>query len=116
MFKHGGNNIGEKYISRLRDVLRGTKRRAFLGGFGGMHPRENFFKWCNLVRFGVYLGQILSLKNFKNYYFLYKIFINYHFFYINFKNDYFQVKIHVNYSCMYMLGGSGAHASSLRKF
>ena len=80
MFKHGGDNIGEKYTSRLRDVLRGAKRRAFLGGFGGMLPRENFFKWCNLVRFGVYLDQILSLKNFKNYYFLYKNFINYHFF------------------------------------
>ena len=25
-------------------------------------PRENFLKWCNLVRFGVYFDQILSLK------------------------------------------------------
>ena len=49
MLKHGGDNIGEKYTSRLRDVLRGAKRRAFLGGFGGMLPREIFFKWCNLV-------------------------------------------------------------------
>ena len=46
-------------------------RRALLGEFGGMLPRENFFKWCNLVRFGVYLDQILSLQNFKSYYFLY---------------------------------------------
>ena len=53
MFKLGGDNIGEKYTSRLRDV----------GGFGGMPP-EDFFKWCNLVRFGVYLDQILSLKNY----------------------------------------------------
>ena len=68
MFKHGGDNIGEKYTSRLWDVL----RRALLGGFGGMLHRENFFKWCNLVRFGVYLDQILSLQNFKSYYFLYK--------------------------------------------
>ena len=62
MFKHGGgDNIVEKYTSRLlRDVLRGAKRRAFLGEFGGMPPREIFFKWCNLVRFGVYLDQILS--------------------------------------------------------
>ena len=58
--------------------------------------KKPFFKWCNLVRFGVYLDQILSLKNFKN--------------------DYFQVKIHINYSCTYMLGGSWAYASSLRKF
>ena len=70
MFEHGGwDNIGEKYTSRLQDVLRGAKRRALLGGFEGMPPRENCFKWCNLVRFGVYLDQILSLKNFKNYYF-----------------------------------------------
>ena len=41
---------------------------------------------CNLVRFGVYLDQILSLKIFLIYYFLCKIFINYHFFYKNFKN------------------------------
>ena len=41
MFKHGGDNIWVKYTSRL------------LGGFGGMPHRENFFKWCNLVRFGV---------------------------------------------------------------
>ena len=25
-----------------------------LGGFGGMLPRENFKKWCNLVRFREY--------------------------------------------------------------
>ena len=47
-------------------------RRALLGGFGGMLHRKFFFKWCNLVRFGVYLDQILSLQNFKSYYFLYK--------------------------------------------
>ena len=94
MFKHGGDNIGEKYTSRLRDVLRCAKRRAFLGGFDGMPPPpgEFFFKWCNLVRFGVYLDQILSLKNLENYYFLYKNFINYHFFYKKFKNYYFLYK------------------------
>ena len=39
MFKHGGgDNIREKYTSRLR-----IKRRALLGGFEGMPPpRENF--------------------------------------------------------------------------
>ena len=46
-----------------------------------MPPRENFLKWCNLVRFGVYFDQILSLKNFKNYHFLYKKFKNYNFLY-----------------------------------
>ena len=55
MFKHGGYDIGVKYTSRLRDVSRGPKRRALLGGFGGMPPRDNVFKGCNLVRFGVYL-------------------------------------------------------------
>ena len=56
-------------------------RSALLGGFGGMLPRENFLKWCNLVRFGVYFDHILSLKNFKNYHFLYKKFKNCNFLY-----------------------------------
>ena len=63
-------------ISRS-DMLRMAKPCALLGGFGGMPPpRENFLKWCNLVRFGVYLDQILSLKNFKNFHFLDKKFKN----------------------------------------
>ena len=48
----------------------------FARGFGGMPPRENFFKWCNLVRFGVYFDQILSLKNFNNSHLLYNFFLN----------------------------------------
>ena len=79
MFKHGGDNIVEKYTFRLRDVLRGAKRAVFLGGFGGMPPEKknlNGASWCLLVY--IWIG--LSLKNFKNYYFLYKFFINYHFF------------------------------------
>ena len=63
MFKHGGYDIGVKYTSRLRDVSHGANRRALLGGFGGMPPEKNFFKGRNLVRFGVYLDQILCLKN-----------------------------------------------------
>ena len=51
------------------DMLRMAKPCALLGGFGGVHPREIFLKWCNLVRFGVYFDHILSLKNFKNYHF-----------------------------------------------
>ena len=47
-------------------------REALLGGFGGMLPRENFLKRCNLVRFRVYFDQILYLFFFKNYHFLYK--------------------------------------------
>ena len=58
-----------------------AKPCALLGGFGGMYPREKFLKWCNLVRFGVYFDQILSLKNFKNYHFLYKKFENCNFLY-----------------------------------
>ena len=86
MFKYGGDNIGEKYTSRLRDVLRVAKRRAFVGGFGACSPEKKKFKLCNLVRFGVYLDQILSLENFKNYYFL-DIFFN-----KNLKNYYFLYK------------------------
>ena len=52
--------------------------RKLLGGFGGMPPRENFLKWCNLVRFGVYFDKILYLKN---YHFLYKNFENCNFSY-----------------------------------
>ena len=58
------------------DMLRMAKPCALLGGFGGMPPQENFFKWWNLVRYGVYFDQILSLKNFNNYHFLYKNFKN----------------------------------------
>ena len=54
------------------DMLRMAKPCALLGGFGGMLPRENFFKRCNLVRFRVYFDQILSLFFFKNYHFLNK--------------------------------------------
>ena len=44
----------------------GNLHVALLGGFGGMLPRENFLKWCNLVRFRVYFDQILSLFFSKN--------------------------------------------------
>ena len=49
-----------------------SKPCALLGGFGGMLPRENFLKRCNLVRFRVYFDQILSLFFSKNAIFLYK--------------------------------------------
>ena len=48
------------------DMLRMAKPCALLGGFGGMLPRENFLKRCNLVRFRVYFDQILSLFFSKN--------------------------------------------------
>ena len=48
------------------DMLRMAKPCALLGGFGGMPPRENFLKRCNLVRFRVYFDQILSLFFSKN--------------------------------------------------
>ena len=54
------------------DMLRMAKPCALLGGFGGMLPRENFLKRCNLVRFRVYFDQILSLFFSKKYHFLYK--------------------------------------------
>ena len=31
------------------DMLRMATSCALLGGFGGMHPREIFLKWCALV-------------------------------------------------------------------
>ena len=40
-----------------------AKRLAFLGGgSGACPPREFFFKLCNLVHFGAYFDQILSLE------------------------------------------------------
>ena len=54
------------------DMLRMAKPCALLRGFGGMLPRENFLKRCNLVRFRVYFDQILSLFFSKKCHFLYK--------------------------------------------
>ena len=54
-------------------MLRMAKPCALLGGFGGMLPRENFLKRCNLVRFRVYFDQILSLFFSKNAIFYIKI-------------------------------------------
>ena len=43
---------------RIFFVRFGNLPCALLGGFEGMHSRENFLKWCNLVRFGVYFDPI----------------------------------------------------------
>ena len=77
---------------------------ALLGGFGGMLPRENFLKWCNLVRFGVYFDKILSLKNFNNYHFLYK----------NLKNCNFLCKI-INILDTRLLWGNYSREEIFRK-
>ena len=59
-------------------------------GFWGMPhappPPRNFFK---MVRFGVHLDQISSLKNFKNYHFLYKFFFKLLFLCKKIKKDHF---------------------------
>ena len=34
--------------------LRVGMSQAIAMGFGGMHPQENFLKWCNFVRFKGY--------------------------------------------------------------
>ena len=61
-------------------------------------PEKILKMWCNLVRFDVYLDQILSSKTFKNYHF-----------YIQFLK--IHVEIHINHSCTHMLGSSGTYAS-----
>ena len=74
-----------------RDMLRahGGAMRLARGVRGHTPPPENFFlKWCNLVRFVVYLNQIWSLKNFKNDHFYIYIYFKIPFFYI--KNKYFR--------------------------
>ena len=49
------------FLEKWGYLMHGAKRRL-LGGFGGMRPRENFLKWCNLVRFREYFAKILSKK------------------------------------------------------
>ena len=57
-FRGGG---GFKIFLEKWGYLHGATWRL-LGGFGGMLPRENFKKWCNLVRFREYFAKILSKK------------------------------------------------------
>ena len=68
----GGKNLffrfGNLHVAK-RHAAHGEAMR-FVRGVRGHAPPRIFFKWCNLVRFGVYFDQILSLKNFKNYHFL----------------------------------------------
>ena len=75
IWEGGGNNsffrFGMLNVAK-RHAAHGEAMRALLGEFGGMLPRENFLKLCNLVRFGVYFNPILSSKFIKNYHFLYK--------------------------------------------
>ena len=62
MFKHGGDNIVEKYTFRLRDVLHGAKRPVFLGGFGDMPPEKIFLDgaiWCVLVY--IWIGFVFKI-------------------------------------------------------
>ena len=65
------SRFGNLHVAK-RHAAHGEAMR-FARGVGGHVPREIFLKWCNLVRFGVYFVQILSLKNFKNYHFYIKI-------------------------------------------
>ena len=58
-----GRGGGKKFFFQIWEF---AKPCALLGGFGGMLPRENFLKRCNLVRFRVYFDQILSLFFLKN--------------------------------------------------
>ena len=73
-FRFGNLHVAKRHAAH-------GKAMRFARGFGGMPPRENFLKWCNLVRFGVHFDQILSLKNFNNYHFFNKNFKNCNFLY-----------------------------------
>ena len=57
--------FGNLHVAK-RHVAHGEAIR-FARWVRGHAPPRNYFKWCNLVRFGVYFDQILSLKNFNNY-------------------------------------------------
>ena len=70
-------------LGRPQDLAGGGAKKLFFQmryarGVRGYAPPRKFFK---MVRFGVYFDQILSLKTFKNYYFLYKKFKNCNFLY-----------------------------------
>ena len=54
-FYFGGGG-GSKCFWKSGGICEATR---LLGGFGGMLPRENFLKWCNLVRVGEYFAEIL---------------------------------------------------------
>ena len=80
----GGGRVRNLYVATSRGVAkilgRGPSRFFQIGKFAakpctllrgfrpiqfqGMPPREIIFKMVNLVRFGIYLDQILSLKFF----------------------------------------------------
>ena len=75
LFQGAGCQINfRKWGYLLSAKLHATRGKAtrLLGGIGGMLPREDFKKRCNLVRFGVYFAAILSKKISKNVHFLYK--------------------------------------------
>ena len=63
----GWGNVGNKYTSHLRDICGRTAR----GVRSGACMLRRFFKWCNLVRFSVYLNQMFVFKKFQKLYYFY---------------------------------------------
>ena len=64
---------GQEFFFRFGNLhAEHGKAMGFAREVRGHAPPRNFLKWCNLVHFGVSFDQILSLKKFKNYHFLYK--------------------------------------------
>ena len=64
-----GGGGGKKYFFKIwKFACRAAHGEAmhFDSEVRGYAPPRKIFKWCNLVRFGVYLDQILSSKKFKN--------------------------------------------------
>ena len=58
-----GNEIfNTEYLSHTNCYGTTLPRHPFARGFGGMLPRENFLKWCNLVRFEEYFAKIFLKK------------------------------------------------------
>ena len=76
-----GREGGQEFFFQIWKFACRFAMRFARGVRGHAPPLEIFFKWCNLVRFGVYFDQILSLKNIQNYHFLYKKFKNCNFLY-----------------------------------
>ena len=51
MFKHGGDNVGEKYTSRLRDVYARREAPRLSRGVRGHAPPKNVLQ---MVQFGAF--------------------------------------------------------------
>ena len=68
---HRSRGGGQEIFFPVWEICMSLRDMRFARGVRGHAPPRKFFK---MVQFGAYFDQILSLKNFNNYHFLYKNF------------------------------------------